>query len=169
MERSGASVNLFCSHHLRINCTISPCEFPATGDAFGELQRLTEGLLQYPCEELGSDVRKVLSEMQSGLSFFNGDPFLREDRAGIEFPDDPLDGHTGLRVPCEDCMLNWRSAAPAGQQRGMEIDGCDPRPRKDLIGENLSVGDDDQAIRMWDRGLGTPGKIGIDILRLPNG
>ena len=56
--------------------------------------------------------------------------------------------HAGLRIACHDRALDRRGAAPARQQRAVQIEAAQPRRIQDRFRQDQPVGDDDRRIEL---------------------
>ena len=80
------------------------------------------------------------------------DAFGQRDRAGVEPGIHLHDHHAGLAVAGHDGALDGRGAAPARQQRGVAVEGAEPRSLEDRDRQQQPVGHDDGGIGAEDRG-----------------
>ena len=81
--------------------------------------------------------------------------FGEQDRSRVNLLLDAHDGDPGLAVAGQDGALDGRRAAPARQQRGMDVDAAEPGRIEDGVGQNKAVGGDHGGIgaQRRDRGL----------------
>ena len=66
-----------------------------------------------------------------------------EHRAGVEAGVDAHDADPGLGVAGEDGPLDRRRAAPAGQEREVQVDQAERHRGEDRFGQQLPERDDD--------------------------
>ena len=95
-----------------------------------------------------STIRRAPSGCQlvvqhAGVVFWpDRDALLQQHRAGIETLVHLHDGDAGLGVAGQDGALDRRRAAPARQQRGMDVEAAEPRRGQDRRRQDQAVGDD---------------------------
>ena len=77
----------------------------------------------------------------------DGDALLQQDRPGIEALLHLHDRDPGRRVPREQRALDWRSAAPAWQQRRVYVQATSRRNFQHRVRQDKTVGGDHHGLR----------------------
>ena len=158
-------------HGSRVHRAAFTCELVTDRDPCQRLRDRTErgleGLDEEPCAEL----REAFPEIRRGVLRFDGNPFLCEDGAGIEFLHHALDSDAGFLVTGEDGVFDGRGATPSWKERCVEIHRGYAREVQNFLGEDLAVRDDDKKLNMENGTLRM--EIGqqffVDVLWLENG
>ena len=75
-------------------------------------------------------------------------PGDRVDRTRVHPRLHPHDRHAGLRVSRQQRRLDGRGAAPARQDRAVDVHAAEARQVEDALREDLPVGDDDEEVRV---------------------
>jgi hypothetical protein len=83
----------------------------------------------------------------------------REHAAGIQARVHLHEGDTGRGVAGQDRPLDGRRAAPARQQRGVDIQAPEARQLQYRIRQDLAIGHDDHDIRCQHREVRARGRI----------
>ena len=73
----------------------------------------------------------------------NVHPFAEQDRTLVQPFAHLHDLDAGLAVAGHDGALDRRGAAPARQQRGVDVDAAEPRRLENGLGQDQAIGDDD--------------------------
>jgi FlaG/FlaF family flagellin (archaellin) len=127
-------------------------ELVCVGDALGRLvhrldappQQAVEGRHDQPRAKIGQAVVHALGGVGGG----NRRAFRQQHRAGIETFVHAHDGDAGLGVAGEDGAMDGGGAAPARQQRSMDVDAAEDRRIEEAFGQDMAVGDDDGGIEV---------------------
>ena len=85
----------------------------------------------------------------------DGAAALEQHRPGVEARVELHDGHAGLRVAGEDRALDGRGAAPARQQRTVDVHAAEPRQIERRLRKDEAIGNDDEHVRRPLREFGT--------------
>jgi len=104
---------------------------------------LGEHLHDQACAEFG----KLVVQARTGVFRCDWKGLGGKDGTGIQAAVHLHDGYAGERVAGKDGALNWRRAAPARQERGVDIDRAQPGHGEHRLGQDQSVGCDHQGIR----------------------
>ena len=114
----------------------------------GDTRRRSGGDLLYsfmkrPGTQMGKPLRQFTGSLiGADLRFFHFD-----DVAGVQLGSHVHNGDAGLLFPVQDRPIDGRRAAVSGQNGGMDVDGAAAGKFQNIVGQDLSVGRDDNELR----------------------
>jgi hypothetical protein len=125
--------------------------FRRVAHAFGRLRLCSEGpgddavdgLQQGRGAELGQRIVQVAGRFLAA----DGPAALQQHRPGVESLVELHDADTGHGVAGQQRALNRRRAAPARQQRTMDVEAAEPRQRQRRGGQDQSIRHDHHQVR----------------------
>ena len=147
-EGTHRTVDILCGHSGRVYCATFSCELATESHSCQRLWDGTEMVFQCLNEELRAKLRQTFPKVFCGVLWSNRNLLLCEDRSRIESFDHTLDGDSCAQVSCEDGMFDGGGAAPSGEERSVEIHWGNAGEVKNVFGEDLAVGDDDEKLRI---------------------
>ena len=111
-----------------------------------ELQRCALEPAQRAHHQVGAEARQHVVKLARGHVGADRHPLGHGDRAGIEGLFHAHDRDARLRVSGHDGAVDRRSAAPARQQRCMQIEAAERHRLQDRLGQEQAVGDHDGGV-----------------------
>jgi hypothetical protein len=140
-----AAIEFQGRHGALVQLAIFRGEAARVGGAFSRLWLRVNGAVrqtrQHCDQEVGAALGQPRLERASGFIRCDWRGFSGEDGAGVEANIHLHDRDARLRIPGEDRPDNRCCAAVARQQRGMHVDGAEPRNREQWRRNDLAVGD----------------------------
>ena len=121
-------------------------DLPGIGDAFLGLRRegqpVTRERGERPRHQVGTELGQAIRELARRRVGSDGDPLGQGDRAGVEAGLHAHDHDPGLRVAGHDRPLDRGGAAPARQQRGVQVEAAVPGYGEEGARQDLTIGND---------------------------
>ena len=96
--------------------------------------------------QLAAERREARQQRRAGVVGGDRRRLDQQDRAGVEAGVHLHQGDAGLGVAGLDRPLDRRGAAPARQQRRMDVDAAEPRQREQPRRQDQAVGGDDDRL-----------------------
>ena len=128
------------------------------------LQRPALEPAQRAHHQVGAEPRQHIVKLARGHVGTDRHPLGHGDGAGIEAFVHPHDGDAGLGVAGHDGAVDRRGAAPARQQRGVQIEAAERHRFQDRLGKDQAIGDHDRRLGAMGakalRRFGRPQRIG---------
>jgi hypothetical protein len=91
--------------------------------------------------------RQAVVQVCGGFLCTDGGGFPQQDRAGVEACLHLHDADAGFGVARHDGAVDRGRAAPAGQERGVDVEAAEARGIEDGLRQDQAIGDDDGDIR----------------------
>ena len=106
-----------------------------------------EDVVQVAAQHVAPQRRQAVVEGGRRLIRLNKQRLLHIHWPGVQPFVHAHEGHAGRRVAGQQGVLDWRRAAPARQQRGVDVDAAVRRQIEHVRPENLAEGGDDDDLR----------------------